>query len=119
MAGMRDSDFWKKHGLIIACLAIVACVVVLTNITRLFDFFQTANNNAYTVLQQVRQSGKSILSSIPRESLTRETVIALTNKARVENGIAPLTENQLLNRIAEARARDMLEKQYFAHVSPT
>jgi hypothetical protein len=42
----------------------------------------------------------------------------LTNNARTLNGLPPLKENQLLNSIAESRAKDMLENQYFAHVSP-
>lgn len=39
--------------------------------------------------------------------------------ARSENGLDKLKENPLLNAIAEERARDMFEKQYFAHDSPT
>lgn len=120
MTGMRDSDFWKKHGIVIGCLVVIAFIIVFTNIPALFNFFQNAAGNATpSVLQQVRYSGRSMLPAVSREMLTRETVIVLTNKARVENGLAPLAQNQLLNAIAESRARDMLEKQYFAHVSPT
>ncbi|MGO9215068.1 MAG: CAP domain-containing protein, partial [Syntrophales bacterium] len=53
-----------------------------------------------------------------REVLTKDAIINLTNNARAFNGLPPLKENQLLNSIAESRAKDMLEKQYFAHVSP-
>jgi outer membrane murein-binding lipoprotein Lpp len=70
-------------------------------------------------LQQIRQSGDDILPSVLREKLTAKDVIKLTNNARAVNGLHPLAENQLLNLIAESRANDMLEKQYFAHVSPT
>ncbi|MCE5211125.1 MAG: CAP domain-containing protein, partial [Deltaproteobacteria bacterium] len=120
MAGMNDSDFWKKHGLVIICLAIIAFTVIFTQIPKLFDYLQNATDHKDDAfLQRFQYIGRSLLPGIPREDLTGEAVIALTNNARVENGLAPLTENQLLNRIAEARARDMLEKQYFAHVSPT
>lgn len=54
-----------------------------------------------------------------QEVLNRESIIDLTNKARGLNGLPALSENQLLNAIAETRARDMFEKQYFAHVSPS
>jgi uncharacterized protein YkwD len=54
-----------------------------------------------------------------QEVLNRESIIDLTNKARGFNGLSALGENPLLNIIAETRARDMFEKQYFAHVSPT
>jgi hypothetical protein len=42
-----------------------------------------------------------------------------TNSVRSENGHAPLKHNRLLDKIAEARVRDMFEKQYFNHISPT
>ncbi len=55
----------------------------------------------------------------PRETLTKEAIIAATNNARATQGLRALNESSLLNAVAEARARDMLEKQYFDHVSPT
>jgi len=54
-----------------------------------------------------------------REPLSKEAIIELTNNARLAKGLLPLEENTLLDAIAEARARDILDKQYFAHVSPT
>lgn len=53
------------------------------------------------------------------EPLEKETIIRLTNEARSLNGLTELTENELLDTVAEERARDMLDKQYFAHVSPS
>lgn len=65
-------------------------------------------------------SEKGALECLPcREPLSREAVIGLTNDARTTEGLTVLDENPLLDAIAEARAKDMLEKQYFAHVSPT
>ncbi len=113
------SNFWKKNGIFIASLAVIAFVVSITNLPGIFNFLQTIKNFGESSLQQVLQSGHSSEPSIMRELLTRENVIALTNKARADNGLPPLAENQLLNEIAASRARDMLEKQYFAHVSPT
>ncbi len=52
--------------------------------------------------------------------LTRPGVIALTNNARAEiAGLPPLEENERLNAVASARLQDMLDKGYFAHLSPT
>lgn len=42
----------------------------------------------------------------------------LTNQARLENGVLPLTENQLLKQAAQMKANDMAKKGYFAHTSP-
>lgn len=120
-----ETNFWKKNGIVIASLAVIAFVLGVTNLSGIFSFFQATKNAGEVALQQVQQSqqtprtGLAVESSVPREDLTRDTVIVLTNQARADNGLPPLAENQLLNSIAESRARDMLEKQYFAHVSPT
>lgn len=54
-----------------------------------------------------------------QEELTSSEVLRLTNVTRSENGVYELKESFLLNAVAVDRARDMLEKQYFDHVSPT
>ena len=47
-------------------------------------------------------------------------IIQCTNRARAENGgLPPLSENSLLDAIASERAADMIQKQYFAHYSPS
>jgi uncharacterized protein YkwD len=119
MAKLTESDFWEKYGIVIIVFVLVFVIVIFTNIPRLFDFFKTSNNAGYPVLWRAELPDNSILPSVSREELSREAVITLTNNARVLNGFPQLAENQLLNSIAESRARDMLEKQYFAHVSPT
>ncbi len=45
-------------------------------------------------------------------------VIKLSNDKRLEEGLAPLQENPLLVAAARAKGLDMLEKDYWAHVSP-
>jgi uncharacterized protein YkwD len=45
-------------------------------------------------------------------------IIALTNQIRTKLGLKTLAENQVLDQAAGIKAQDMLEKQYFAHVSP-
>ncbi len=54
-----------------------------------------------------------------QEDLTSSEVLRLTNVTRSEHGIPELKESFLLNAVAVDRARDMFEKQYFDHVSPT
>jgi len=54
-----------------------------------------------------------------QEPITKNAIIELTNNIRATEGLAILEENPLLDTIAEARARDILDKQYFGHVSPT
>lgn len=45
-------------------------------------------------------------------------VIRLTNEKRVAAGLNPLTENAVLSQAAQAKGADMLNKDYWAHVSP-
>ncbi len=53
-------------------------------------------------------------------ALQSESIRIETNKERATNGgLHPLRSSSVLTKIAEAKARDLLEKQYFAHVSPT
>ncbi len=53
-------------------------------------------------------------------TLTKEGVIDLTNQARLKNGNLPaLTENATLDTSAQAKLKDMFDKQYFEHVSLT
>jgi len=47
-----------------------------------------------------------------------DQIIALTNKVRAAHNAPALTENQILNRAAYAKASDMVLQQYFAHVGP-
>lgn len=93
-------SFWKK--LPLALLILIACTVVF----RWALPSRSANGT--------KGSGYSLF----QESLTKEAIIRLTNEARSHKGLDDLTENQLLNSVAEARAKDMLDRQYFDHVSP-
>lgn len=54
----------------------------------------------------------------PDEVLNQREIIALTNKERIATGLPPLSFNSRLTTMATTKANDMIEKQYFAHVSP-
>jgi len=47
--------------------------------------------------------------------ITKENVINLTNQSRSEEGVLTLQENTLLTNAAQAKANDMINKQYWAH----
>ncbi|WP_132244764.1 SafA/ExsA family spore coat assembly protein [Marinisporobacter balticus] len=46
-------------------------------------------------------------------------VIKLVNMERSKNGLQPLTTNWQLSRCARYKSQDMINKNYFAHQSPT
>jgi hypothetical protein len=50
--------------------------------------------------------------------ITADMVIKLTNKARQSANVAELKRNALLEQAAQNKAQDMIEKNYFAHISP-
>src|SRR5690348_8547887 len=51
-------------------------------------------------------------------SYTSADIIAGTNAARQEHGVGTLTTNAKLQSAANAKAHDMLAKQYFSHYGP-
>lgn len=50
--------------------------------------------------------------------ITVNTLLEQTNKEREQAGLVALKLNDKLNQAAESKARDMLDKQYWAHESP-
>ncbi len=109
-------SFWRNYGLSIFLVAVIIIAVILIRMKPSADVPKTEDN---TVSVKAEAAGNPVTSSVSREVLSQDAIIALTNNARSQNGLPPLKENQLLNKIAESRAQDMLDKQYFAHVSPT
>lgn len=55
----------------------------------------------------------------PKSFLAKSGIITWTNIQRNAQGLMPLSENENLNNAAALKAGDMLEKQYFDHVSPS
>lgn len=52
-------------------------------------------------------------------ALNQQDIIILTNSERIKMGLPALSFNATLSLIAEAKAKDMIARQYFAHVSPS
>lgn len=50
--------------------------------------------------------------------ITQDEIVAFTNQQRTRQGLSELTTNQQLTQAAHAKAKDMFDKQYWAHVSP-
>jgi uncharacterized protein YkwD len=60
-----------------------------------------------------------IQSPLASSASTVAGIIKETNMVRQKNGLPPLTENGLLDRVADERVEDMLRQQYFGHISPS
>ena len=48
-----------------------------------------------------------------------QEVVRLVNVERAKNGLAPLTEDWQLSRVARYKSQDMADRRYFSHTSPT
>jgi len=58
-------------------------------------------------------------SNIFFADITKVVLENFVNQTRTSLGLKPLVENEKLNEVALLKARDMIEKQYFSHTSPT
>lgn len=56
--------------------------------------------------------------TVTASAITQSSVLELTNKARAGSNIGQVTYNAVLERAAQAKADDMLARQYFAHNTP-
>lgn len=61
----------------------------------------------------------SVATKTAKGKLTDSGVLAWTNQQRGSYGVAALAANPQLSLAAAIKAQDMLDKQYFAHESPT
>jgi uncharacterized protein YkwD len=116
MAKLEKNDFWKNYGLSIFLVALIIIALIFIE-TQLPSESSKSENPPISPKAEI--AANSVVYSASREVLTLDAIITLTNNARAQNGLPPLKENQLLDSIATSRAQDMLDKQYFAHVSPT
>lgn len=79
------------------------------------------------VRQEVKEIAQPIVASNPLISIVKRPssvlseigVFIWTNTQRAVNGRKPLSRNELLDSVAQAKIDDMFARQYFAHVSPT
>lgn len=56
-----------------------------------------------------------IPSAIYASSISREGVVGLVNRERIERGLNPVSTNQKLETAAKWKAEDMIEKDYWEH----
>ena len=63
--------------------------------------------------------GDKITISENEQQAVEEQVVNLVNKERAKEGLAPLTIDWELARVAKYKSQDMHDKKYFSHTSPT
>ena len=64
--------------------------------------------------------GQTVLIPDASSLATHEQqVLTLVNQERANRGLAALTLDSELSRVARIKSQDMIDKQYFSHISPT
>ena len=58
-------------------------------------------------------------STAELSTITSARILQLTNNERVESGLGVLKENASLTKAAAGKAKDIIDNDYFAHISPT
>ena len=83
------------------------------------DNNQDNNNNQDQDKDDNNQNDDNNSSNINGFSKEQVEVLNLVNKERAAQGLKPLTLNKELSNVANIKSRDMIEKGYFDHTSPT
>lgn len=74
---------------------------------------------AFLILSPVTIRERQLAQLLGGPTFEKADVIRLVNSARVEAGLQPLKENDILDIAAKAKAEDMGENEYFSHNSPS
>ncbi|MFF5996373.1 SafA/ExsA family spore coat assembly protein [Lysinibacillus sp. KU-BSD001] len=63
--------------------------------------------------------GQKIIIAENEQASVEEEVVRLVNVERAKEGLAPLSIDWELSRVAKYKSQDMHDKNYFSHTSPT
>lgn len=128
MANLSFSTIKQKALFLIFAVLLASAFFFRNDLADIYyDFFQKLPETRKIVSNLlIKEINKGIaapdplraLKDSPVSSLTKEGVFKWTNFHRQERGVPLLSENENLNAAAKAKAQDMFEKQYFAHISP-
>ncbi len=138
---MKNSNFFKKYKLIIILVIILIPVIIFSK--NIVSFLGNLFESGGEVLNLIKSNDQvdgieekepiikikpetpgalrfiDRLIKVEKDSLSTSSVIEETNAARLKNNLPLLKENKLLNLSAEKKLKDILENQYFEHVSPS
>lgn len=88
---------------------------------------RTLHLSSLSMLMLIIMSGQILMTLLGRAmpgvlgiatNITAEELVSLTNTKRTEAGLPQLTINPVLSQAAQAKAADMIAKNYWAHTSP-
>ncbi len=97
----HEENDYKPHSLSHSSMLAVLFVIIFIQLFALISMFSPVTNRT------------NFLASVLPAVLT-----SITNEKRAENAVAPLAQNDLLQKAAQLKAEDMATRGYFAHTSP-
>jgi uncharacterized protein YkwD len=137
---MKNSNF-KKYRLVIILIVVLIPIIIFNK--SIFYFLNNLFEGRGQILSFVKsdkntdviEEKESIIKIKPETpgalrlidrfikpeqvSLSVSKIIEETNKARLKNDLPTLKENKLLDSSAEKKLKDILDNQYFEHISPS
>lgn len=86
----------------------------------MFNFGKAKKLISWGILGSLIAWGGLVVAAAPTQAsdINASGLIDLTNQARIETGLKPLTPNHKLTQAAYRKAYDMLQNGYFAHTNP-
>lgn len=86
----------------------------------MFNFGKAKKLIVWGILGSIIAWGGLVAAAAPTQAgdINASGLIELTNQARAESGLKPLTPNHKLTQAAYRKANDMLQHSYFAHTNP-
>ncbi len=78
----------------------------------------TTEATTETTTQMVTEAATETTTVNTNNSMAQQ-LLTLVNQARAENGVSPLVLNDSLSSVAQKKAEDMKDNNYFSHTSPT
>ena len=64
------------------------------------------------------ENDSGLATATPQELAMEDSVHSLINAERSANGVAPLTHDAALRRVARAHSQDMIRRNFFSHTNP-
>ncbi|GMU21233.1 MAG: hypothetical protein AMXMBFR13_13260 [Phycisphaerae bacterium] len=102
----------------LAQLALCGSLLLLAGCPSAGDFGDSGGTAVAGLVVEAGQGGSTVCTVPENREAVVARVLELVNQERTRRFLPPLTLNPTLTRVAEKHACDMIQRGYFAHVSP-
>ncbi len=107
----KKSNFFKN------LISIVFIVAIMISYLKDELYFENGTGGITWQIGKPLANLSNSFSTRSRSEL-QDFALELVNRDRLRNGLSPLTANSLMNEVAQAHAQDMLNRNYYDHITP-